>query len=66
MSDLVVGSILNVIDRKNNFYKIEYPDKRIGWVEDKDVSTIFNSKNKTELDIINNSKKFVGVPYLWV
>ena len=65
VSDLVVGSILNVIDRENNFYKIEYPDKRIGWVEDTDVSKIFNSKNKTELDIINNSKKFIGVPYLW-
>ena len=34
---------MNVIDRENNFYKIEYPDKRIAWVEDTDVSKIFNN-----------------------
>jgi len=65
VSDLVVGSILNVTDTKGDFYKIEYPDKRIGWVNKNDVSPIFDSNDYLGLDIIKNSKKFIGVPYLW-
>ena len=65
VSDLVVGSILNIIDKKNNFYKIQYPDKRIGWVESKYVSQIFDSSMNSTSDLIINSKKFIGIPYLW-
>ena len=65
VSDLVVGSILNVIDKKNDFYKIQYPDKRIGWVESKYVTRVFDSSKNSTSDIIINSKKFIGVPYLW-
>ena len=64
VSDLVVGSILKVIDKKNNFYKIQYPDKRVGWVESRYLSRISNSKSSIS-DLIINSKKFIGVPYLW-
>lgn len=65
VSDLVVGSILNVTDIKGGFYKIEYPDKRVGWVNKNQVSPIFDSDNFTGLDIIKNSKQFIGIPYLW-
>jgi cell wall-associated NlpC family hydrolase len=65
ISDLVVGSILNVIDTKRDFYKIEYPDKRIGWVHKNNIAPIFDSNDYTELDLIENSKKFIGIPYLW-
>jgi gamma-D-glutamyl-L-lysine dipeptidyl-peptidase len=64
VSDLVVGSILKVIDKKNNFYKIQYPDKRVGWVESRYLSRISTYKSSTS-DLIINSKKFIGVPYLW-
>ena len=56
---------MNVIDKKNDFYKIQYPDKRIGWVESKYVSRVFDSSKNSTSDIIINSKKFIGVPYLW-
>ena len=65
VSDLVVGSILNVTGTNGEFYKIEYPDKRIGWVSKKDISPLFNSNDFTGLEIVRNSKKFIGVPYLW-
>ena len=65
ISDLVVGSVLNVIDKIGAFYKIEYPDKRVGLVNQMDISPMFNNSEKTTSDIINNSKQFIGVPYLW-
>tara|TARA_B100001996_G_scaffold373144_1_gene350311 strand:- start:411 stop:1523 length:1113 start_codon:yes stop_codon:yes gene_type:complete len=65
VSDLVVGSILSVIDKKNNFYKIQYPDKRVGWVESRYLSQIHESSKSSTSDLIINSKKFIGVPYLW-
>ena len=65
ISDLVVGSVLNVTDKIGGFYKIEYPDKRVGWVNQMDISPMFNNSEKTTSDIINNSKQFIGVPYLW-
>ena len=30
-----------------------------------DISPMYNISDKTTSDIINNSKKFIGVPYLW-
>ncbi|GIS31766.1 MAG: hypothetical protein Ct9H90mP3_5620 [Flammeovirgaceae bacterium] len=62
---MVVGSVLNVTDKIGGFYKIEYPDKRVGWVNQMDISPMFKNSEKTTSDIINNSKQFIGVPYLW-
>ncbi len=64
VSDLVVGSILNVIDKENNLSKIQYPDERIGWVETKNLIRIQDLKIKPN-NFIDNSKKFLGIPYLW-
>ena len=62
---IIDGIILNHSTNKNNFYKIQYPDKRIGWVESKYVSQIFDSSMNSTSDLIINSKKFIGIPYLW-
>ncbi|MBV20288.1 MAG: glycoside hydrolase [Cytophagia bacterium] len=65
VSDLVVGSILSVIDKKNNFYKIQYPDNRVGWVDSRYLSKVNVNSKSSASDLIINSKKFIGVPYLW-
>lgn len=68
ISDLTAGNILMYLSDENNFCKVKYPDGRIGFIE-KNSCENFNSwlskKNPTETDIINTSKLFMGIPYLW-
>ena len=51
---------MNVTDKIGGFYKIEYPDKRVGWVNQMDISPMYNISDKTTSDIINNSKNSLG------
>ncbi|GMT46111.1 MAG: peptidase [bacterium] len=67
VSDLVIGSILPVIDNKNNFYKVKYPDGRIAFVKKNeviDLNTLFN-KEPEEAELVKTAMKFIGIPYLW-
>ena len=41
---------MNVTDKIGGFYKIEYPDKRVGWVNQTDISPMFNNSEKIEHD----------------
>ncbi len=68
VSDLVVGDILKEIGKEGNFVKVEYPDKRTGYVEAKDCedfNTWLDSRKLTAENIINTAKRFLGTPYLW-
>lgn len=68
VSDLVKGIILKVLEGKNGFFKVEYPDKRIAYIPEKDCEYFEGWVNKLEInaeDIIKTAKTFMGIPYLW-
>lgn len=67
VSDLVAGCILRVLGEENGFYRVEYPDRRIGWVN-KEKTTgaehIFNRLPSGE-EIVKSALRFNGIPYMW-
>lgn len=68
VSDLVKGNILEVLGEEKNFYKVVFPDKRIGFVKKREAK-IFTDWLKTPSPnadaILKTAKTLVGVPYLW-
>jgi len=68
ISDLVAGNIVKLLDEEGEFYKVEFPDKRIAYVlksESEKFSKWYNSQNPTGETILQTAYKFMGVPYLW-
>jgi len=67
ITDLVLGCILPVSSANAEFYKVQYPDKRVAWVkkdEVLDAGEVFN-KAIVEEELVATAKKFLGIPYLW-
>ena len=68
ISDITLGGILKYISENNQFYKVEYPDKRIGYLK-KEEAVIYESwlknLNPTKDNIEFIAKKMDGFPYLW-
>ena len=67
ITDLVPCAILKQLDINPKFAKIELPDGKTGFVE---TGIIIDEKNQlkiriTKESIVNISKGFLGVPYLW-
>lgn len=68
VSDLVAGSILELVADKGLFYQVKYPDGRIAFVK-KDEAQTYNSwlgaLNPTQESLVATSKQLMGLPYLW-
>jgi hypothetical protein len=68
VSDLVAGSILEILKYANEFYIVRYPDGRVAYVS-VDESEIYSSwlaKIRPDQDaLVATSKSLMGVPYLW-
>lgn len=67
VSDIVMGSELKVTGSRNNFYEVNYPDGRYALVE---KNKLLNKKGFDRLkddkdNLIKNSNKLIGIPYLW-
>ncbi|MFQ5604624.1 MAG: NlpC/P60 family protein [bacterium] len=65
--DLVPGALLKRLEKGYNWYKVETPDGRVGYV-DSDLVAEEESVRKmppARENIIRTSKRFLGVPYLW-
>jgi hypothetical protein len=68
VSDLVAGNILQLIAKENKFYKVVYPDGRIGYVFLKDATSYhkwISRPNPTPGEILKTAYSLIGVPYLW-
>ncbi len=68
VSDLIKGDILKYLQNENGFVKVEYPDKRIGYIEEtncKKFSQWLSEINPDAENIIKTAKTFLGIPYLW-
>ncbi|WP_034044402.1 C40 family peptidase [Wocania ichthyoenteri] len=68
ISDIVAGNILVLLDEENGFYKVEYPDGRIAFINKNEAQLYKDWLQKTKPSaesLIATSKKLMGLPYLW-
>jgi hypothetical protein len=68
LSDIVSGSILEVIDKKNGYYQVVLPDERRGILYKSDVADFkqWSSGAFPDADkLILFAKSLLGSPYLW-
>ena len=68
ISDLVAGNLLKLVSEEKGFYQVEFPDKRIAFVnknESQKFSQWYQSLNPDEEKILQTAYRFMGVPYLW-
>lgn len=68
VSDIVLGAQLAILETGKNFYKVAYPDNRIGYINKKEA-VVYNNwidTLKPSGDLIEQTaKNFLGSPYLW-
>lgn len=68
VSDVVLGNQLKYLGEEKNYYKVQYPDKRIAFVK-KSESTMYDKwieEVKPSAELIESyAKEFIGAPYLW-
>ncbi|WP_162053350.1 C40 family peptidase [Pontibacter pamirensis] len=68
VSDLVYGDVMLLEEQAQDFYKVAFPDGRIGYVP---VSSAIrykdwvSSRQPTEENLVQTSKGLLGLPYLW-
>lgn len=68
VSDLVAGNILKSLGEEHDYFKVEFPDKRTGYIkkgEAKLFNDWYNSLNPKSEEILNTAYRFMGTPYLW-
>lgn len=68
VSDLVAGNILQLLGTEGSFYKVQFPDKRIGYVQRSEAVSYENWLNRPVPDagkILTSASAWLGVPYLW-
>ncbi|MCF6297354.1 MAG: C40 family peptidase [Flavobacteriaceae bacterium] len=68
LSDIVLGAQLKILNQGIDFFKVEYPDKRIGYIKNNEAELysqwIQNVQPSGEL-IEKYARNFLGSPYLW-
>jgi gamma-D-glutamyl-L-lysine dipeptidyl-peptidase len=67
-SDLVKGDIVKLLNVENNFYKVEFPDKRVAFIPVKDCEYFQKWLSNLKVDsqgIIKTAESLLGIPYLW-
>jgi gamma-D-glutamyl-L-lysine dipeptidyl-peptidase len=67
VSDLVAGNILKMQNEKDNFYKVEFPDGRLAFVNKDEGATldVWFQETKNENTLLNTAYGMMGIPYLW-
>lgn len=68
VGDLVLGSFLKLVQEENNYFRVEYPDGRQGFVKKNEAEIYLNwledlqpSPERLEL----YARSLMGAPYLW-
>lgn len=68
VSDIVAGSVIELVKEDTGFYQVRFPDGRLGFViktEASDYQNWISNLVPTEEKLVATSKKFMGLPYLW-
>lgn len=68
VSDIVLGAQLKLLSTSDNYFKVEYPDKRTGFIKKEEselyaswISNVQPSGTLIEL----YAQELMGIPYLW-
>jgi len=68
IGDIVLGAQLALIEDQKNFFKVKYPDNRIGYIK-KSEAELYDSWIKdleaSEILVELHAKELMGMPYLW-
>ncbi len=68
VSDLVNGNVLQVLGREKGFYKVAFPDKRIGYIQQPLAMSYIDwvkRPNPEAKEVLTKALSLIGVPYLW-
>ncbi len=68
ISDLVYGDVMLLKDQTKEYYKVEFPDGRTGYVQAKEAANYKDwvaSLQPTTDNLVLTSKRLLGLPYLW-
>lgn len=68
VSDIVAGDRLLLKGKKGTYFKVQYPDGKIGYVRQSDAKKYSEwvAQNKPSFEnILATGQKLLGVPYLW-
>ncbi len=65
LRDVVICSILNYIEIKNGWLKIELPDETYGFIRKNEARKFKFAERPKPDDIIQTAKRFLGVSYIW-
>ena len=60
--DAVIGCRLNVIEEVDDWFKIQLPDKKIGWILKKHFGEFPKLSRE---NVVKLAKQFLGYPYFW-
>ncbi|WP_430907109.1 NlpC/P60 family protein [Maribacter sp. 2-571] len=68
ISDLVAGNVLQLLEEQEGYYKVQFPDARIGYINM--VAAVLYEEWLKGADngvegLVRTSKRFMGLPYLW-
>jgi len=68
VSDLVAGNLLVLEKAKKRFFRVRYPDGRVGYVS-RNEARLYTEWQKmarpTEENLVSTAKRLMGIPYLW-
>ena len=68
LSDIVLGAQLKFLNQESDFFKVEYPDKRIGYIK-KNEAQLYNDwiqqVQPTGEQLEKYARNLLGSPYLW-
>jgi uncharacterized protein YgiM (DUF1202 family) len=68
ISDLVASNILELLGEENGFYKIKYPQGKIGYIEQtkaQPYEQCLSALKPSGESLVETSKTLMGIPYLW-
>jgi gamma-D-glutamyl-L-lysine dipeptidyl-peptidase len=68
VSDVVIGDLVRKIGEEGDWYKVELPDRRTGYLSRKaatDYAAWKAARQPTAENIERTARKFIGRPYLW-
>jgi hypothetical protein len=76
ISDISLGGIVKLIDDNRNFYQVEYPDQRVGFIKKGEAilyqdwlnpiqENLNEPKGYNKFAIERTAKSMLGFPYLW-
>jgi len=69
VSDYVLNDVFVLIEKKDNYTLVEYPDGRQAFINNEDYMRLSDFKaliqQATTTDLITEAKQYLGIPYLW-